>query len=117
MKNTDGKKIQRLCRDAFDVKLGDSASLKIQAALNTELRTISNAPAKPVMTITEVADYLRVSSEILENYLGDIPCFELGGKLLFRKDAVDEWIKDRERNYAGEIREFNNNKFLKLTIA
>ncbi len=63
------------------------------------------------------ADYRRVTSDVLDNYLAEIPCFELGGKLLFRKDAVDEWIKERERNYAGEIREFNNNKLLKLPIA
>ena len=103
MNNANEKKMQKLCGDAFNVKLSDSASLKIQTALNDELRAISNAPQKPVMTISEAADYLRVTSDVLDNYLGEIPCFELGGKLLFRKDAVDEWIKEREKNYAGGI--------------
>jgi len=116
MKNTDVKKMQELYREAFNVKLGDSAALRLQAAMDAELKLISSAPPRLVMTITEVADYLRVTPDVVENYLGDIPCFELGCKLLFRKDSVDEWIKEKERNYARDIHASNIN-MLKLTIA
>lgn len=98
-------------QDAFDVKLSDSGSLRIQMALKDELSRIGNSSPKPIMTILEAADYLRMPQEKLEDYLGDIPCFELGGKLLFRKDAVDEWIKGREKGYSSEVMNFNSRKF------
>ena len=108
---------QKTYRDAFDMNLGDKAALKIQAALDDGLSRIRNAPPKPIMTLPEIADYLRMKPEIIEEHLGDIPCFEFGGKLLFRKEAVDEWIRNREKNYAGEVMEFNVRNSLKFTIA
>jgi hypothetical protein len=108
---------QKDYRDAFDVKLSNKATLNIQAALDEELSRIRNAPPKPIMTLPEVSDYLRMTPEIIEEHLDDIPCFEFGGKLLFRKEAVNEWIRIREKNYAGEIMDFNLRNSLKLTIA
>ncbi len=116
MKNTDVNKMRKLYSEALNVRLGDSAVLRLQAVMDAELKLVSSAPPKPVMTVTEVADYLRVTPDVIENYLGDIPCFELGCKLLFRKDSVDEWIKEKERNYARDIHASNIN-MLKLTIA
>ena len=117
MKNKRKPEIQELCRNALNVNLSNSASLKIQMALKEELDQIRNAPPKPVMTITEVADYLRVTPEIVEDRLGEIPCFEFGGKLLFRKEALDEWIQIREKYYSGEVIEFELKKTLKFSIA
>ena len=117
-KKNIGKNIsEKKYKDAFDVKLSDKATLKIQAALDAELSRIRNAPPKPIMTLPEVSDYLRMTPEIIEDHLGDIPCFEFAGKLLFRKEAVDEWIKTREKNYAGEVMDFNLRNSLKITIA
>ena len=113
-----GSKIsQKAFKNAFDVKISDKAALKIQAALDEELSRIRNAPPKPIMTLPEIADYLRMTPEIIEEHLDDIPCFEFGGKLLFRKEAVDGWIKIREKNYAGEVMDFNLGNSLKITIA
>lgn len=116
-KNPGAKISQKDYREAFEVKLSDKATLKIQAALDAELSRIRNAPPKPIMTLPEIADYLRMTPEIIEKHLDEIPCFEFSGKLLFRKEAVDEWIKDREKNYAGEIMDFNIQNSLKITIA
>lgn len=116
-KKPECKISKKSLRDAFNVKLSDSSALRIQRVLNEELYRIRNAPPKPVMTLIEVADYLRTTQETVENNLDEIPCFEFGGKLLFRKEAVDEWIREREVSYAQELSEFNMNKFRKITIA
>ncbi len=117
MKRRPEKNIETLCRAALDARLSDAASLRIQAALDHELAAIRNAPPKPIMTWTEVADYLRISPEALEAYLGDIPCFELGGNLLFRKEAVDEWIQMREQRYVGDVIAFESRKRLDFSVA
>ena len=52
----------------------------------------------PVLDVEELADYLRVDREALEPYLDDIPCFELGGKLLFRRKTIEEWIQQKEQS-------------------
>lgn len=33
----------------------------------------------------------------IETYLNELPCFEFGGELLFRKKSVENWIEARER--------------------
>ncbi|MEI8247252.1 MAG: helix-turn-helix domain-containing protein [Lentisphaerota bacterium] len=111
-------KISVLCKQALNISLSNEASLKIQSALHKELRKLEKPSApQPIMTIEEVSDYLRTNIETLENYLGDIPCFELGGRLLFRKDAVDNWLGEREKKYTYDVINFNYNKELKITGA
>ncbi len=118
MKSSSDKRLQALCGKALDAKLGDHALLRIQAALDEELRRIEPAAApRPVMTIQELAGYLRVTEVAIEGYLGEIPCFELGGKLLFRKEAVDKWLEARERSYANEVVKFKVRNSLKFTVA
>lgn len=59
----------------------------------------------PVLDAGELAEFLRVDEETLDAYLEDIPRFELGGKLLFRRKAVEDWITRREMSFvlqAGE---------------
>ena len=118
MKNSSDKRFQGLCEKALDAKLGDHALLRIQTALNEELKRIDSIDAsRPVMTISELADYLRVTEVTIEGYLGEVPCFELGGKLLFRREAVDKWLEAREMNYANEVVKFNVQKSIKFTVA
>jgi hypothetical protein len=54
----------------------------------------------PVLDINDLADYLRVGPEVLETYVEEIPHFELGGRLLFRRVAVENWIAEREQSRA-----------------
>jgi len=112
--NDDFKK---LCKAALDNSLNPGADSRIQTALDEELEEIPASNIKLIMTITEIADYLRVSPETIEIYLGEIPCFELGGLLLFRKESVDEWINHRENIYKFEVMEFKLNKDTKRTTA
>lgn len=63
----------------------------------------SETPARrtefgPVLSVEELAEYLRVDAETLKPYLDDIPCFELGGKPLYRRKTVEEWIRQKEQS-------------------
>lgn len=50
----------------------------------------------PVLDVKDLAEYLRMDVDALEPHLADIPCFELGGKLLFRRQTVEAWIQQKE---------------------
>jgi len=97
------EKITELCRDYMAMQLSETATLKVQSAINAELEIPGIFDLKPIMTMDELAAYLRVDASDVEEYLGDIPCFEFAGKLRFRKDAVDRWIEKKEQIYAYEV--------------
>lgn len=95
--------ITQLCRVSLDMNLSDTDAKKIQSAIKAELDNTGIFDLKPIMTMDEVAAYLRVDASDVEEYLGDIPCFEFAGKLRFRKDAVDRWIERKEQSYAYAV--------------
>ena len=49
-----------------------------------------------MLDFDELAAYLRVDRRIVGQYLDEIPSFEMGGKLLFRKKSVEAWIASKE---------------------
>lgn len=108
---------EKLCRKALDKSLDPEADRRIRGQLDAELGEIADSYIKQVMTIIEISDYLQVSVATVEELLGEIPCFELGGQLRFRKESVDEWIRGREKVYSLELLEFNLNKDTKMTTA
>ena len=50
-----------------------------------------------VLIIHEVADYLRVAEKTVYRLLAkkDIPAFKVGGSWRFKKDTLDQWIKQK----------------------
>jgi len=64
-----------------------------------ELKPEKRTDFGEVMDIEELAEFFRVTVDIIEEYISDIPCFELGGKLLFRKKRIEQWMEDRERDF------------------
>lgn len=96
-------------REALDARLPSEGAYRLQQALDEELQLVAQAPPRPVMTLTEVAHYLRVTPEVIDHYLDDIPCFELGGRILFRREAVDAWIAEREQRLSYQIFDFDLN--------
>lgn len=54
-------------------------------------KSVDNA----IMTITEVADYLKVTERTIYRLAGakKIPSFKVGGSWRFSKVDIDEWIK------------------------
>ena len=54
-------------------------------------------PDCEVLTIEEVAAFLRVDPDELEDDLVSMPVFEIGGRLRMRKSKLLEWMEERER--------------------
>lgn len=55
----------------------------------------SSAAENAIMTIGEVADYLKVTERTIYRLAGakQIPAFKVGGSWRFSKGDIDEWIK------------------------
>jgi len=53
------------------------------------------APAPPVMTVTEVAEYLRIPRASVYKLAqqGRIPCQKVGRHWRFRRQALDSWLE------------------------
>ncbi len=64
----------------------------------------SSSAENAIMTIGEVADYLKVTERTIYRLAGakQIPAFKVGGSWRFSKADIDAWIKaqscDREAN-------------------
>ena len=80
-----------------------SKILKIKSSIYRQSKTERRTEFGPVLDIDELAEFLRVSKDIIEQYLDDIPCFELGGKILFRKKSIEEWIEGREKDFGFQM--------------
>jgi anti-sigma factor RsiW len=52
-----------------------------------------------VMTLEEVADFLRISDQELAEIADELPAFELAGQVRVRREKLLEWIERRERMY------------------
>jgi len=104
---TTDEKISAACRTAMQAELSAPAELRIREAIQDELSRVNDAPPKPIMTIREVAAYLRVNADVVAESLHEVPCFEFGGQILFRNEAVDAWIARREKKFAYDVMEFD----------
>ena len=58
-----------------------------------------------VSDYTNPGHLLRIDAATLRIYVQDIPRFELGGKLLFRRKAIEEWIARRETSLSLQVGE------------
>ena len=73
--------------------------LKISKAIHQHARPPRRTEFGPVLNFDELADYLCVDQETIGQYLDEIPSFELGGKLLFRKKSIEKWIESKETGF------------------
>lgn len=72
------------------------AILNARRALSVELR---GARAPEIMTLEEVAEYLRISPGDLADAASDLPAFELAGQIRVRRSKLAEWVERREQAY------------------
>jgi len=77
--------------------------LKISESIHRTVPVQRRTEFGPVLDMTELADFLRVDPETIGQYLDEIPCFELGGKLLFRRKSIEEWIERRETSFFLQV--------------
>ncbi|MFZ5921740.1 MAG: helix-turn-helix domain-containing protein [Chloroflexota bacterium] len=56
---------------------------------------LSNSGVVIIMTVRDVAEYLRLSEAKVYRLanLGQIPCMRIGKTWRFRKDLLDHWIE------------------------
>jgi excisionase family DNA binding protein len=59
------------------------------------------------MTLEEVAVYLQIESEAVWNLINEIPHFEVGYELRFKKTSVDKWIQMKENGGYGDSSHWN----------
>lgn len=55
--------------------------------------------ASEVMTLPEVADFLRLSMKQLGEIADELPAFELAGQLRVRRERLVAWLEQREHLY------------------
>jgi len=60
--------------------------------------------AEDVMTRAQAADYLQISLATLERWIGKglIPVVKLGRRVLIRKAALDQVLREHERTRGAE---------------
>lgn len=102
MKDANDKQWSELIKSALTAVPSSGAVDRMQETVDKELER-QHVAGNDILTFTEVASFLRVGENLLETYLEEIPCFELGGQLLFRKEAVFDWISEREKKYHTEL--------------
>jgi len=73
--------------------------LNTTGAIHKRAGMVRRTEFGPVLDFDELADYLRVDREIIGQYIDEIPSFELGGKLLFRKKSLEAWIESKETGF------------------
>ena len=67
-------------------------------------QTMPSSPAyNAIMTIGEVADYLKVTERTIYRLAGakKIPSFKVGGSWRFSKADIDAWIKKQSEQDQG----------------
>lgn len=68
-------------------------------------KTMLSSPAdNAIMTIGEVADYLKVTDRTIYRLAGakQIPAFKVGGSWRFSKVDIDVWIKKQSEQRAAQ---------------
>lgn len=67
-----------------------------QAIAQETRRAVQNE----IMTLDEVAAYLRIPTADLEEFVEDLPAFEVAGQVRVRREQLTEWVGEREGEYA-----------------
>jgi excisionase family DNA binding protein len=71
-------------------------------------KTMPSSPTdSAIMTIGEVADYLKVTERTIYRLAGakQIPAFKVGGSWRFSKADIDRWIREQSSGAADENRD------------
>jgi len=74
-----------------------AALLATRRALRRQTRPDPTAPE--VMTLDEVAAFLRLSPAEMDAVADELPAFELAGCVRVRRDRLIQWIEQRERDH------------------
>jgi len=76
------------------------ALLAAREALDREIRGDADLP--DVMTLEEVAAFLRIRPEELDVAAEDLPAFVVAGRVRVRREKLLAWMEERETTYERE---------------
>jgi len=72
------------------------ALLDTRRRLSQEIR---GGEIPEIMTLDDVAEFLRIGPEEIEEVVEELPAFELAGRIRVRRERLIEWIEQRELQY------------------
>lgn len=97
------ERLRKAMRQAFNQELGEDADLRIRRRLKRQEE--ETGPSGEVMDLEDVARLLKIPVPEVIDLLGQLPSFEIGGRLRFRRDRIMAWIKDSERRLLRDRQE------------
>jgi|GEM_PF-1341667 predicted DNA-binding transcriptional regulator AlpA len=68
----------------------------------------SPRPDNDLMTVDELAAYLRVTPQKVYEIMDDLPRIEMNYEVRFRRSSIDQWLKLREVSPAGVVFEWSH---------
>ena len=97
----------RLARDLAEVdrflaglsppRIRPSSLRRIRSVL---LGEVAARGSEEILTVEETARLLRVPVRDLVEKAGEMPFFDIGGRLRIRRERLLEWIREREKEFA-----------------
>jgi len=92
--------LRRVDRDLRLLQQPGPSAGAVLATRRLIARETRGAGGPEIMTLSEVAEFLRVPPDALAEVADDLPAFEIGGQVRVRRTRLIEWIAERERSYA-----------------
>lgn len=87
--------------EALRAEIGRAVPTAVLARLRHSLPPAEATSAWPdVMTLDEVARYLRIALDDLDRFASDLPAFEVAGQVRVRRTELVKWISRREQDHA-----------------
>jgi len=68
----------------------------LRNAIDTLVERMERQNIPEVMTLEELASYLRIDPDTVWSMLDELPHFQIGYELRFKKSSIDEWIRFKE---------------------
>ncbi len=91
--------MDRVDRDLRLLPRPEPSAGAVLAARRAVARESRGTGGPEVMTLAEVAEFLRVPPDALADVVGELPAFEVGGQVRVRRARLVEWVAERERAY------------------
>ncbi len=98
--------LRRLLRASGAEAAPESARLRslgavLRAASDESAVAVPLADPPAIMTLAEVAAFLRTSEAKIRSSLHEIPHFAVAGEVRFRRDSIERWIEREEQRTAA----------------
>jgi anti-sigma factor RsiW len=93
--------LRGLLRASAVEALPEAAHLRALGALLKAATEQAEPAASEIMTLAEVAAFLRISEAKVRNMLDEVPHFSVAGEVRFRRQSIERWIERQEERAAA----------------